>query len=157
MPLDFIRGGLRMCNERSKMGAWAPFRWECYMERLGLHALSKPSLCFSVVIERICSDHKSTLVTEWVCSCSHALTPCHYPHGILDVSVTQPLWITGRVTNRRKQWRTVYSPFWSSSPKSDSWCDGLAISLLTRLFLYKLYMNLLLRNIPEYVFGTLYL
>lgn len=35
--------------------------------------------------------------------------------------------------------------------------DGLAISLLTRLFLYKLYMNLLLRNIPEYVFRTLYL
>lgn len=112
---------------------------------------------FSVLTERTCSDHKSTLVPEWVCSCGHALTPCHYPHGILDVSVTQPLWITGRVTNGRKQWRTVYSPFWSSSPKSDSWCDGLAISLLTRLFLYKLYMNLLLRNIPEYVLRTLYL
>lgn len=77
-----------MCNKRSKMAAWAPFCWECYMERLGLHALGKPSWCFSVVTERTCSDHKSTLVLEWVCSCGHALTPCHWHLGRVSYSAS---------------------------------------------------------------------
>lgn len=63
-------------------------------ERLGFHAHSKPSLCFSVVTEQTCSDHKLTLVTEWICSCSHVLIPRDYPHGILDVSQLFSLYVS---------------------------------------------------------------